>query len=93
MLGYFFLKQRYVNFIKNNFYFDYGLKFLARATVYNLLIQTAFFFAEKFIIEYFTRYSFNYSATMLNKASLSLSHRYMIVYLLAATGNIVLFLL
>lgn len=93
MLGYFFLKQKYINFIKNNFYFDYGLKFLAKAIAYNLLIQTAFFFAEKFIIEYFTRYSFNYSAIALNKVSLSLSHRYMILYLLMAAGNIILFLL
>lgn len=93
MLGYFFLKQRYINFIKNNFYFDYGLKFLAKAITYNVLIQTAFFFAEKFIIEYFTRYSFNYSAIALNKVSLSLSHRYMILYLLMAAGNVILFLL
>lgn len=93
MLGYFFLKQRYINFIKNNFYLDYGLKFLAKVVTYNLLIQTAFFFAEKFMIEYFTRYSFNYSAIALNKLSLSLSHRHMILYLLATASNIVLFLL
>lgn len=90
MLDYFFLKQRYTNFIKNNFYFDYYVKFLTKVFVYNVFIQLSFFFAEKFIIEYFTRYSFNYTAIALNKLSLSLSHRYLIFYVMAVTVNIVL---
>ncbi len=92
MLGYFFLKQKYTNFIKNNFYFDYCTKFLAKVLVYNIFIQLSFFFAEKFIIEYFTRYSFNYSAIMFNKVSLALSHRYIILYIIAITANILIFL-
>ena len=28
--------------------------------VYTFLIQTAYFFAEKYVIEYYTRYVFNY---------------------------------
>lgn len=88
MLSYFFLKQRGVNFIKNNFYYDYGLKLAARAFVYNILIQLAFFFAEKYIIEYYTRYSFNYSAVLLNKVALSLNHRHMFFYLILFGANV-----
>lgn len=93
MLSYFFLKQRGVNYIKNNFYYDYGLKLAARAFVYNVLVQLAFFFAEKYIIEYYTRYSFNYSAVLLNKAALSLNHRYMFFYLVLFCANLVAILL
>lgn len=88
MLSYFFLKQRGVNYIKNNFYFDYGLKLATKVMVYNVLIQLAFFFAEKYIIEYYTRFSFNYSAILLNKAALQLNHRYMFFYVILFSVNV-----
>ena len=89
MLSYYFLKQSGINFIKSSFYFDYGLKLLARVVVYNLLIQLAFFFAEKYIIEYYTRYSFNYSAILLNKSALVLNHRYIFFYVILFSMNVV----
>jgi hypothetical protein len=88
MLGYYFLKQSGTNYIKNNFYFDYGLKLATKTAVYNVLIQLAFFFAEKYIIEYYTRYSFNYSAVMFNKSALSLNHKYMFFYVILFSLNI-----
>lgn len=93
MLSYFFLKQRGVNYIKNSFYFDYGLKLASRVLVYNVLVQLAFFFAEKYIIEYYTRFSFNYSAVLLNKAALSLNHRYMVFYVIIFSVNVIAVLL
>lgn len=93
MLCYFFLKQRGVNYIKNNFYFDYGLKLAARSFTYNFLIQLAFFFAEKYIIEYYTRFCFNYTAVFLNKAALTLNHRYMFFYVILFSVNVAAFLI
>jgi hypothetical protein len=93
MLSYYFLKQRGTNYIKNNFYFDYGLKLTARVLVYGVLVQLAFFFAEKYIIEYYTRFSFNYSAVLLNKAALSLNHRYMFFYVILFSTNVLAALL
>ena len=36
MLGYFFIKQRFINFFKNNFYFDYGIKFISKKIIYDI---------------------------------------------------------
>lgn len=88
MLGYYFLKQVGINYIKNSFYLDYGLKLAAKVVVYNFLIQLAFFFAEKYIIEYYTRYSFNYSAVLFNKSALRLSHRHMFFYVILFSMNV-----
>ena len=93
MLSYFFLKQRYVNYIKNNFYFDYFTKMLAKAIVYNVFIQLSFFFAEKYLIEYYTRYSFNYSAISFNKISLALNYRYTFIYVISVALNVLILLL
>jgi hypothetical protein len=89
MLSYYFLKQAGINYIKNNFYLDYALKLLTKVFVYNVLVQLAFFFAEKYIIEYYTRYSFNYSAILFNKAALSLNHKYMFFYVILFALNII----
>lgn len=79
MLNYFFLKQRWVNYIKNNLYFDYGLKFFIKACVYNLLIQTAYFFAEKYIIEYNTRFIFNYFSYAFYRIAFDLNNNKLLV--------------
>lgn len=90
MLGYIFLKQKYVNYIKNNFFLDYRLKFLTITITYNMLINLAFFFAEKYIIEYYTRYVFNYTSIFYNKIALKLNQRDIIYYMLFSSINILL---
>lgn len=92
MLNYIFFKQRVINYIKNNFFLDFGLKLLTKIFVYNILIHLSFFFAEKFLIEYFTRYIFNYSAIKLNKIALILNIRYIIIYMVLFSINIISFL-
>lgn len=88
MLKYFFLKQSFINYIKNNFYFDFGLKILAKIFVYNIFIQLSFFFAEKYIIEYYTRYIFNYTGLLFNSLSLNLSFKLMYIYIILFSLNI-----
>lgn len=92
MLSYFFLKQKYNNYIKNNFFLDYVTKIIARVIVYNVLIQLAYFFAEKFMIEYYTRYIFNYSGIAINRASIALNSRFMVFYLIALAFNVIVLL-
>lgn len=92
MLNYFFLKQRWTNYIKNNFYFDYGLKFSLKSTVYNLLIHTAYFFAEKYLIEYSTRYIFNYFSYTFYKLALRLDNNKLLVYTTLIAINLALLL-
>lgn len=60
MLNNFFLKIKYINFFKNNLYFDYVLKFFFKKLIYNIFIYLGFFFAEKFLIEYNTKYLYIY---------------------------------
>lgn len=93
MLNYALLKQRSLNFIKSNFYFDYGIKQLSRAFLHNFLIQLAFFFAEKFVIEYYSRFSFNYSAITFNKISISLKRGNMFIYIVLLGINTLLLLI
>ena len=90
MLSFFFLKQRYTNYVKNNFFLDYGLKYLAKIFVYNVHIQLAYFFAEKFMIEYFTRYAFNYTGLAASRSIFNLSHSFMGYYLTLAAINVYL---
>lgn len=80
MLDYFFLKLRWVNYIKNNFYFDFGLKFVVISFVYNIYINLAYFFAEKYIIEYNTRYAFNYTALLFYKSAFRLDSKKLFFY-------------
>lgn len=93
MLSYFFIKQKFNNYIKNNFYLDYGLKFIAKIFVYNVYVQLSFFFAEKFIIEYYTRFMFNYFAVSTNSISLKLGAGSMFSYLILLTANIIIVML
>jgi hypothetical protein len=60
MLNNFFLKSKFINFFKNNFYLDYLIKLIFKKFLYNTYIYLGFFFAEKFIIEYNTKYIYNY---------------------------------
>ena len=93
MLSYFFLKQKYVNYIKNNFYLDYGLKFLTKVFVYNVSIQLAFFFAEKYLIEYYTRFMFNYFSISTNKLALRLNSKVMFFYMVIFAANVLILLI
>lgn len=58
ILKYYFIKIKFINFIKNNFYNDYLLKLFFLKYMYNIYIYLAYFFAEKYIIEVNTRYIF-----------------------------------
>ena len=58
MLNFWLLKQLTINYLKNNWFFDYILKMYIKLTVYNILIYLGFFFAEKYLIEYNTKYVF-----------------------------------
>lgn len=93
MLSYFFIKQKFSNYVKNNFYLDYGLKFIAKVFVYNVYIQLSFFFAEKFIVEYYTRFMFNYFAVSVNPIVLKLGAGSMFSYLILLTANIIIVML
>lgn len=55
MLYNFFLLNSFVKFCQSGFYIDFFLKKLTEVFVRNLFIYTAQFFAEKYLIEYFTK--------------------------------------
>lgn len=74
--------------MKNNFYFDYGLKFVLRSAVYNFLIHTAYFFAEKYMIEYPTRYVFNYFSARFYTIAFSLHNNKLLVFTTLAALNL-----
>lgn len=93
MLNYFFLKQGYINSIKNGFYLDYGLKIVIKQFVYNIYIQLAYFFAEKYLIEYLTRYWFNYASYMFIKVGVGLHHKKLFVISIAAAANFIFLLI
>lgn len=92
MLNFFFLKLIYSNYFKNNFYLDYALKFIISTFVYQVYINIAYFFAEKYIIEYSTRYIFNYGSLMFYKSAYTLNNAMLASYLLLFTLNILLIL-
>ena len=60
MLNYLILKQSGINYFKNGFYLDYKLRYFSKTIVYKVLINLAFFFAEKYLIEFNTKFIFNY---------------------------------
>ena len=93
MLSYFFIKQRWLNYVKNSFYLDYGLKFILKSTVYTFLIHTAYFFAEKYIIEYSTRYVFNYFSYRFYTLAFRLTHAKLAVFTVLAAANMLVVLL
>lgn len=93
VLNYFFLKQRWVNYVKNSLYFDYGLKFALKSGVYALLIQLAYFFAEKYIIEYNTRYLFNYFSYAFYKTALRLDNNRLLIFATLGILNIAVLLI
>ena len=92
MLGYFFIKQRFINYFKNNFYFDYGIKFISKKIIYNINIKLSFFFAEKYIIEYYTKYVFNYSALIINKNFFKINNNIYTYLLFILINTLILFL-
>ena len=93
MLNFFFLKLTYINYIKNNFYLDYGLKFIISSFVYQIYINLSYFFSEKYIIEYGTRYVFNYISLMFYKNAHMLNNTKLTSYSLLFTLNILLLLI
>lgn len=93
MLSYFFIKQRWLNYVKNSFYLDYGLKFFLKSTVYTFLIHTAYFFAEKYMIEYSTRYVFNYFNYRFYTLAFELTHSKLAVFTVLAAANLLVALL
>ena len=93
MLAYFFIKQRWANYFKNSFYLDYGLKFWLKSVVYSFLIQTAYFFAEKYVIEYYTRFVFNYLSYSTYKIAFSLSNNKLAVVTVFAVINVIIAIL
>lgn len=60
LLGFFFLKNKFQNFIKNNGLIDFLLKQCSKLYIYSVLISLSFFFAEKYMIEFTTRYLYNW---------------------------------
>lgn len=93
MLNFFFLKLVYINYIKNNFYLDYALKFIISTFVYQVYVNIAYFFAEKYIIEYSTKYVFNYTSLMFYKSAHTLNNAKLASYLLLFTLNTLLVLI
>lgn len=90
MLTYFFIKQHFVNYVKNNFYFDYGFKFFLKSIVYTFLINTAYFFAEKYLIEYPTRYIFNYISYSFYSLAFKLTSNKLAVFTTLITMNFII---
>lgn len=88
MLSFFFLKIRNINFLKTGLYLDYCLRVLSKIFTYNLFIYTAYFFAEKYLIEFNTRYVFNYTVTLFNQTTLKFSQNRSYVYLILFLINI-----
>lgn len=93
VLSYVVLKQYIMNFAKNGFYFDYYLRRLARIFVYNVYIQLAFFFAEKYIIENGSKFIFNYLSYRWYKNIVFISSNYMLVGIILCGLNIALILM
>lgn len=60
MLNFIFLKKKIINFFKNGFFLDYGLKIIIKNYIYNFYIKLSYFFAEKYLIEYNTKLIFNF---------------------------------
>lgn len=60
VLNFFFLKKKTINFIKNGFFLDYGLKKFIKKFIYAVYVKLAYFFAEKYLIEYNTKLIFNF---------------------------------
>lgn len=60
LLVFFFLKNKFQNFIKNGGLVDFLLKRCSKLHTYNVLIGLSFFFAEKYMIEFTTRYLYNW---------------------------------
>lgn len=56
----------FINFFKNGWFGDFFLKYITKMFVYNIYIYLAYFFAEKYIIEFNTKYIFNYIIYIFN---------------------------
>ncbi len=59
MLNFFFLKKKTKNFILNNGLFDYFFKKISFFFVNIFFINLAYFFAEKYTIDFLTKKLFN----------------------------------
>ena len=88
-MSFFFLKIRGVNFFKNGMYLDHFLKILIKNFVYNFFIYTAYFFAEKYLIEFNTRYLFNYTVALFNNVTLFFSSDRIHFYIILALLNVI----
>ena len=93
MLNFIFLKNKFQNFIKNNGMFDFFLKALSKLYVYNVLIYLAFFFAEKYLIEFNTRYIFNWLLLKSFNLIKYLNWSNIYIYLYMFCFNIILFII
>lgn len=71
---------------------DYGLKFALKAAVYSFLINTAYFFAEKYLIEYNTRYVFNYFSYAFYTLALKLTSNKLLVFTTLTVLNLAIIL-
>jgi hypothetical protein len=93
MLNYGFLKIYVINFLKNGYYWDYLLRSASRKIIYRYLISLAFFFAEKYLIEYNTKFIFNYITYILTKNIIKMHSRRLSFLVILAFLNINLLLL
>lgn len=87
MLSYSVLKQTTINQCKNGFYFDYYLRRLVKLFVYNVYNNLAFVFAEKYMLEYTTKYVFNYMTYKWYNGITLISNYKMLALLLVFTVN------
>lgn len=88
MLNFTILKIKFQNFIKNNGLVDFFFKNFSKLFVYNFSIYLAFFFAEKYLIEFTTRYIYNWLLLTSLKLVKVLNWVNMYVYLFLGIFNI-----
>lgn len=86
-----FLKMKYVNFFKNGCYLDFSLKLVLKKFVYNIFIFLGFFFAEKYMIEWNTKYMYVYLIYNFSNFFKNLTNHNMYLYLIFFTINIAIF--
>lgn len=60
VLNYWFIKIFWINFFKKNLLLDFLYKNVAYLYIYYILNLSVLFFSEKYIIEYQTKYIFNF---------------------------------
>jgi hypothetical protein len=81
----------FVFFFKNNFYLDFFLKKLVNKFINTIFISTFFFFAEKYIIEFNSRYVFNYFFFNWIKIFKNVNTNHMYILILLIPLNLYIF--